>query len=223
MPRNSLKELENTVNSIIGQNLDYLQEYAQIRPDGFIKTLFTFSMIRLKASFEAAMLLMRKGYYIELSSIFRMILEQLSWECYLFTVNEIHIKKDPTKLKSPQQTVSFLKTTLNKDIYGQVYGILSTEAHLSVTRIKRYLDIHADECKADIIFQAEEVDDDDISMLLLLVGTYVEVTSIGIKRFGFSNKTLEADFIKRYDDWYKEVIRQLSKLILSNDPLIADQ
>ena len=223
MPDKSLNVLENTVNSIIGQNLDYLQEYTQIRPDGFIKTLFTFSMIRLKASFEASMLLMRKGYYIELSSVFRMIFEQLSWECYLFTVNEIQIKKDPTKLRSPQETISFLKTTLNRDIYGQVYGILSTEAHLSVKRIMRYLDIHAGECKADIIFQTEEVDDDDISMLLLLVGTYVEVTSLGIKCFGFSTKTQEDDFTQRYDDWYKGVIRQLSKLILSNDPLIADQ
>lgn len=223
MANTSMVELENTVDGIINQNLEFLQEYTQIRPDGFIKTLFSFSMIRLKASFEAAMLLMRKGYYIELSSIFRLIFEQLSWECYLFTVDEIQIKKDPSKLRSPQETVSFLKTALKRNVYGQVYGILSTEAHLSVKKIMRYLDIHADECKADIIFQAEEVDDDDISMLLLLVGTYVEVTSIGIKCFGFSNKTLEADFIKRYDDWYKEGIRQLSKLILSNDPLIADQ
>ena len=81
MPNNGLEALENTVNSVIGQNLAYLQEYAQIRPDGFVKTLFSFSMIRLKASFEAAMLLIRNGYYIELSSVFRMIYEQLSWEC----------------------------------------------------------------------------------------------------------------------------------------------
>lgn len=222
MDNNCIEELESTVDGIINQNLDFLEEYVQIGPDGFIKTLFSFSMIRLKASFEAAMLLMKKGYYIELSSIFRLIFEQLSWECYLFTVDEIQIK-DPTKLRSPQETVSFLKTALNSDVYGQVYGILSTEAHLSVKKIMRYLDIRADECKADIIFRTEEVDSDDISLLLLLVGTYVEVTSIGIKCFGFLKKTLETDFAKRYDDWYKGVIRQLSELVLSNGPLIADQ
>ena len=223
MPNNGLEALENTVNSVIGQNLAYLQEYAQIRPDGFVKTLFSFSMIRLKASFEAAMLLIRNGYYIELSSVFRMIYEQLSWECYLFTVNESQMRKEPSKLRSPQETVTFLKTTLNRNVYGKIYGILSTEAHLSVKKIMRYLDIHANECKAEIIFQAEEIDDDDISMLLLLVATYVEVTSLGIKCFGFSDKTLEDDFTKRYDSWYKGVIRQLSELILSNDLLLADQ
>ena len=223
MDNNCIDELESTVDGIISQNLDFLQEYAQIRSEGFKKVLFTFSMVRLKASFEAAMLLMRNGFYIELSSVFRLIFEQLSWECYLFSENEIQAQSDLPKLKSPQETVSYLKTALKMNSLGQVYGILSTEAHLSVKKIMRYLDIHADECKADIIFQAEEVDDDDISMLLLLVGTYVEVTSIGIKRFGFSNKTHEADFSKRYDDWNKEVIRQLSKLMLSNDPLIADQ
>lgn len=221
MQNNSIEAIENTVNSIIGQNLDFLQEYAQIRSEGFQKALFTFSMIRLKASFEAAMLLMRNGYFIELLSVFRLIFEQLSWECYLFSENEIQTQSDLTKLKSPQETVSYLKTVLNMNSLGQVYGLLSTEAHLSVKKIMRYLDMGAGNGRVDIIFQSEETDRDDISMLLLLTGTYAEVTRKGISHFGFVNKAQEDDFTKRYDVWYKEVVTQLSKLIISNDPLVT--
>lgn len=222
MQSNSIESLENTVNSIIYRNLDFLREYTKIRSEGFKKALFTFSMIRLKASFEAAMLLMRNGYFIELSSVFRLIFEQLSWECYLFSENEIQTQSDLTKLKSPQETVSYLKTALNMNSLGQVYGLLSTEAHLSVKKIMRYLDMSASNGRVDIIFQSEDIDRDDISLLLLLVGAYVEVTSKGIKHFGFVNKSYEDDFRKRYDEWHKGVVIQLSELMFSNDPLIVD-
>lgn len=223
MQNYSVEYVENTVNDIVGQNLDFLQEYANIRPDGFNKALFSLSMIRLKASFEVAMLLMRNGYYIELSSVFRLIFEQLSWECYLFSVNEIQTGSNLTKLKSPQETVSYLKTALQMNIYGQVYGLLSKGTHLPVKEIMRYIDRHAGDNKVDIILQSEEVDSDDISMLLLLIGTYVEVTYLGINHFGLNNKAQEDDFKKRYADWYKGVVIRLSELMLSNDPLIADQ
>ena len=223
MQSNSIESLENTVNSIIGRNLDFLREYAEIRSECFKETLFTFSMIRLKASFEAAILLMRNGYFIELSSVSRLIFEQLSWGCYLFSENEIQTQSDLNKLKSPQATVSYLKTALNMNSLGQVYGLLSTETHLSVNSIIRYLDLRAGNGRVDILFQSEEMDRGDVSLLLLLVGAYVEVTSKGIKHFGINNKTSEDDFRKRYDEWHKGVVIQLSELMFSNDPLIANQ
>lgn len=223
MGNNCIEELENTADGIISQNLDFLREYAQIRSEGFKKALFTFSMIRLKASFEASMLLMKNGYFIELSSVFRLILEQLSWGCYLFSTDESQASLDFSKIKSPQQTISCLKTTLNSNTYGQLYGLLSEGAHLPLKEITRYIDKHADDYKVDIIFQAEKADSDDISILLLLIGTYVEVTCKGINHFGFENKAQENDFNKRYNDWYKEVALHLSELMLSDAPLIEDQ
>ena len=221
MQTNRLEELENTINSIIAQNLEFLREYSKIRPGGIKKALFTFSMTRLKASFEAAMLLMRNGYFMELSSIFRLIFEQLSWGCYLFTTDEIQTtEEDLTKLKSPQQTIGYLKTAMQQDSLGPVYGLLSSGAHLTVSEITRYLDKNTDDCKIDIIFQTEEADKDDISILYLLAGIYLDVTYTGIKHFGFSDKTCEDDFLKQYRKWHKGSILQLTDLMQTNEPLL---
>ena len=213
--------IEKNVKSIINQNLEFVQEYAKNKPDGFEKTLFLISVIRLKASFEAAILLMNNGYFVELSSIFRLIVEQLSWGCYLCSTDEIQTKSDINKLKSPQQTISYLKSALQSNAYGQLYGMLSAETHLPVKEIMRYLNMGVGEGGIEIILQSGIADKDEISLLLLLTGIYTDVVRRGIKRFGFADKIQEDEFTKRYDDWHKGVVLQLSDLMLSNEPQIT--
>lgn len=101
---------------------------------GLGKELFFVSMIRIVSSFQSAAILLRHGFYVEVMSIFRMILEQLAWGCYLIKeTDETKIPKNRT-----QNNTKYLKEVLGDD-FGKLYGHLSSEAHLEPKEIGKYL------------------------------------------------------------------------------------
>ena len=74
-------------NKIIGS---YYEDNGE---NNLMKQLFVLSLGRLSTSFKSAALLLNNGFFVEVISIFRLIIEQLAWGCYLMT------EKDESKIE----------------------------------------------------------------------------------------------------------------------------
>ena len=220
MQNYDMQEVESMVDMIAGRNVDFLNEYQKCNSGGNNTTLFIISMTRLKASFDAAMLLMENGFFVEVSCVFRMILEQLSWGCYLFSIPElqsIQSIKYEKLVKQPQKTDGYLQTAMGEKRLGKLYGDLSAQAHLIPIEMMRYLEIDETSGKVDIVFRSKNQSEGEITTLLLLSLLYTEVTWKGINHFWFAAETPHDDFKNRYTDWYTEVLGQLVNLTTSQD------
>jgi len=82
------------------------------------------ALVRLSASFNAALLLIRNGFHNEASAVSRLILEQIAWAYAVRgAINEKALEISPTKA-----------VTLLKAFYpdcGMMYGSLSEESHFT--------------------------------------------------------------------------------------------
>lgn len=101
--------------------------------------LFLGCLSRLIASFESAVIMLKFGYYIEVSSIYRVIYEQLSWACFLLQAKD----EDEVKRQKVTDCIKYLKE-LNP-AYGKLYGLYSNEVHLNLSEIVNYYHVDDDQ------------------------------------------------------------------------------
>lgn len=170
--------------------------------DSFAKGLFAFSMERLSSSYKVAEILLNHGFYVEVATIFRLILEQLTWGCYLLEEkDESQIMKNKT-----QQNVKYLKNRFGEK-YGSLYGYLSSAAHIEPEEIINYL--HIDGNKISIKERSGKECEEDTMTLLLLLQLYGDVVWEGMNQFGFP----ETDN-QYYRDWYDSQRVMVASLLL---------
>ena len=158
--------------------------------NNLMKQLFVLSLGRLSTSFKSAALLLNNGFFVEVISIFRLIIEQLAWGCYLMT------EKDESKIEKnrTQSNIKYLKDQLGED-YGTLYGYLSSEAHLEPKEISKYL--HRNENTIAVRDRSGKECEEDTGTLLILLQAYGEVIWQGMNYFGISE-----DDMPYYQDWY---------------------
>ena len=171
-------------NKIIGS---YYEDNGE---NNLMKQLFVLSLGRLSTSFKSAALLLNNGFFVEVISIFRLIIEQLAWGCYLIT------EKDESKIEKnrTQSNIKYLKDQLGED-YGTLYGYLSSEAHLEPKEISKYL--HRNENTIAVRDRSGKECEEDTGTLLILLQAYGEVIWQGMNYFGISE-----DDMPYYQDWY---------------------
>lgn len=152
--------------------------------------MFWGALIRLRASFKTAIIIMQHGYFIELVPIFRLIYEQLSWLFFILKENDT----DKLLKKKPENCVTYLKERMNDSKYGKLYGDLSADSHMTQDTLHRYYEKKDD--KIAILSRSGSVCKEDIDTLLLLYRIYVSVISDGI-----SNYELDDENASYYSDF----------------------
>lgn len=155
------------------------------------KDLFFISMGRLSTSFKSATLLLNNGFFVEVVTIFRLIIEQLAWGSFLLCEeDEKKIEKTRT-----QSTVKYLKEQLGES-YGILYGYLSSEAHLEPNEIGKYL--RKEEGQIAVRDRSgKECEGETVTLLKLLEG-YCELVWKGMNHFGILEEEKEY-----YTDWHE--------------------
>lgn len=172
------------------------------------KDLFFVALGRLSTSFKAATLLLNNGFFVEVVSILRLIIEQLAWGSFLLVEeDEEKIRKNRT-----QSNVGYLKEQLGEN-YGILYGYLSSEAHLEPKEIVRYLRKDEEEQIAVRDRSGKECEGETNTLLVLLDG-YCELLWKGMNHFGIMEEEIEY-----YTDCHclnKEIVISM-KAVLDNN------
>lgn len=160
----------------------------------FGETMYFFVMTRLRESFKSVLNLMEKGFYIECTTILRLIYEQLCLACYVID------ETDNEKIKSnwSNKDIKYLKEKINEN-YGRLYSLLSDEAHLSINAAAKYLNFVKLEDRITVRGRSGERIDNEIDYMLLLFQIYIEVFSYGINHFNLG-----------HDENFKDMINVLS-------------
>lgn len=171
------------------------------------KDLFFVALGRLSTSFKAATLL-NNGFFVEVVSILRLIIEQLAWGSFLLVEeDEEKIRKNRT-----QSNVGYLKEQLGEN-YGILYGYLSSEAHLEPKEIGKYLRKDEEEQIAVRDRSGKECEGETNTLLVLLDG-YCELLWKGMNHFGIMEEEIEY-----YTDCHclnKEIVISM-KAVLDNN------
>lgn len=123
----------DTIIQILQSLNDVLKVIQSINTAGSI--YYSFAMGRLVSTFESCVILLRHGYYIETSPLFRLILEQLAWAYSIINKNADEITKKGQILKAIA-VIEELKQGTRK-----LYGMYSEEAHLDIEGIQEYLHV----------------------------------------------------------------------------------
>lgn len=149
------------------------------------KDLFFVALGRLSTSFKAVTLLLNNGFFVEVVSILRLIIEQLAWGSFLLVEeDEEKIRKNRT-----QSNVGYLKEQLGEN-YGNLYGYLSSEAHLEPKEIEKYLRKDEEEQIAVRDRSGKECEGETNTLLVLLDG-YCELLWKGMNHFGIMEEEIE--------------------------------
>ncbi|MCR8660176.1 hypothetical protein [Paenibacillus endoradicis] len=118
------------VVGLIIQVINTLKEKIEKQNEPYILVYFN-SMGRLRASFESSVVLLRYGYYIESSPVFRLIYEQIAWSHSIIgkDIDEINKTKVTGQIKILNELIPNSK---------KLYGKYSAEAHLDPSEISSY-------------------------------------------------------------------------------------
>lgn len=117
------------------------------------------ALIRLETSFKAAKALIKRGYNFETLGVCRLILEQIAW------AYNIHELEDEMVFKiRPTKSVAKLKNLLPN--VGDLYGLLSNEAHISPHLTPRYIKFE-EPCPQVVLATTEEGVSSAFILLLL--------------------------------------------------------
>ncbi len=172
------------------------------------KDLFFIALGRLSTSFKAATLLLNNGFFVEVVSILRLIIEQLAWGSFLLVEED----EDKIRKNRTQSNVGYLKEQLGEN-YGILYGYLSSEAHLEPKEIGKYLRKDEEEQIAVRDRSGKECEGETNTLLVLLDG-YCELLWKGMNHFGIMEEEIEY-----YTDCHclnKEIVI-LMKAVLDNN------
>lgn len=162
------------------------------------------SMCRLKSSFKSAVILLRHGFFIEVSTVFRLIYEQLCWAC--FTIDE----KDDDKINNNKtsKNTKYLKDKINPK-YGRLYDMLSKEAHIAPNNLSEY--IYAEKEGIGIRYRSGEKCKEYTELLILLFKIYIEVALYAIN----THFELDDDEKNYYSEFFHTQM-QLVKVLKEN-------
>lgn len=149
------------------------------------KDLFFIALGRLSTSFKAATLLLNNGFFVEVVSILRLIIEQLAWGSFLLVEED----EDKIRKNRTQSNVGYLKEQLGEN-YGILYGYLSSEAHLEPKEIGKYLRKDEEEQIAVRDRSGKECEGETNTLLVLLDG-YCELLWKGMNHFGIMEEEIE--------------------------------
>lgn len=149
------------------------------------KDLFFIALGRLSTSFKAATLLLNNGFFVEVVSILRLIIEQLAWGSFLLVEED----EDKIRKNRTQSNVGYLKEQLGEN-YGILYGYLSSEAHLEPKEIGKYLRKDEEEQIAVRDCSGKECEGETNTLLVLLDG-YCELLWKGMNHFGIMEEEIE--------------------------------
>lgn len=172
------------------------------------KDLFFVAMGRLSTSFKAATLLLNNGFFVEVVSILRLIIEQLAWGSFLL------VEEDETKIikNRTQSNVRFLKEQLGEQ-YGTLYGYLSSEAHLEPKEIGKYLRKDEEEQIVVRDRSGKECEGETRTLLVLLDG-YCELLWKGMKHFGIVEK--EKEYYTEWNDLNIDIVMAMEAVLENN-------
>lgn len=165
--------------------------------------LFVSAMQRLQTAFKSAVLLLNHGFFVEVVPIFRLIMEQLAFGCYL--MNE----DNPEKIKTnqTQSDIKYLKKVLNENKYGILYGYLSKEAHLEPDAMGKYIRVDEERGITAIRDRSGEECKKETITLILFLRAFARVVWEGMNVWGFPETGKEY-----FDDWFKSQMLMCSKL-----------
>lgn len=195
----------------------FYKENHIVEEDSFHLYLFIMSMARLCTSFKAAVSLLNNGFFVEVAPVYRLILEQLAWGCYLLNEcdEEQIIKNQITK------NISYLKSVLKDDKFGNLYGYLSNEAHLDIKTLSKYIAVNEEKGTINVRGRSGQTCDDETYTLLLLLKAYVEVVFEGISQYNF----MTVNEKQYYTDWHNcqfDIIATLRQVLDGKDILTLE-
>lgn len=156
----------------------------------FGETMYFFVMVRLRESFKSVLSLMEKGFYIECTTILRLIYEQLCLACYVIDETD----NDNIKNNWSNKDVRYLKEKINGD-YGRLYSLLSDEAHLSINSASKYLNFDKLEDRITVRGRSGERVNNELEYMILLLHIYIEVFSYGIRHFELEKEEKYIDMV----------------------------
>lgn len=122
------------------------------------------AFLRLQTSFLSACLLLRQHYWLELSCILKLMLEQIAWS---YAIR--HSEPQTLFATSPTKAV-----TAFRNFYptaGQLYGVLNEMSHISPRRTIDYLDFSQEE--PQVYLASAQQSARNAYFLLLLVDMYI--------------------------------------------------
>jgi len=134
---------------------------------------FFMVMGRLKSSFQSAVILLRNGFFIEVSTIYRLIFEQLCWALYVVDEDDF----EQIKGKSVTKTVRCMEK-VNPE-YKKLYSLYSREAHIDPKNISDYLNQSAH--GIDVMGRSGKRCNAKTVDLILLMKIYSEVMAYSVK------------------------------------------
>jgi hypothetical protein len=154
--------------------------------------------VRLAASFEAAILLIRNGFYIEANTIFRLVYEQL---CYCIELFD----KSAEDLNSIKVTKSIKSIKKLNPKYKNLYGYLSSLTHLNIDDI--VYNCVEDLClkidnknriQINVIQKENELNKTNILLLSCLLIIFYEVALYLLSQSNTNNELIVKKLKKKY-------------------------
>ncbi|MVX64393.1 hypothetical protein GKZ28_11895 [Clostridium chromiireducens] len=136
------------------------------------------ALTRLRESFKSVLILCDRGFFVEMMPIMRLIYEQLCWACY--SIDETDIKKLNNNWKT--KNTKYLKEKINSE-YGQLYSLLSNEAHMAPPEMGKYLEIDEEGMVASVRGRSAKKAREDIPYIIMLYHIFLQVFEYGVKHF----------------------------------------
>ncbi|MEC1720152.1 hypothetical protein [Schinkia azotoformans] len=176
--KSQLSDVDIVLDTIVKSTaicIDYFCKTIKVVELNHGQNFFLLAMSRLKSSFESAVLLLRFGYYIEVSTVFRMIYEQLCWACFV-----IEQSNEKTIInQSVTKTVKYLKK-VNEE-YGKLYNLYSQEAHIDPKVVGSYL--KEIDGKTHVRMRSGEECNNKTLDLILLAKIYIDVLEYAVDKY----------------------------------------
>lgn len=167
--------VQDTIVKSLALCIDYFCMTIEVEELNIGQSSFLLAMSRLKASFESAVVLLRYGYFMEVSTVFRMIYEQLCWACFVIEQSDEKAIID----QSVTKTVVYLKK-INEE-YGKLYHLFSKEAHIDPKVVGDYLNVIDGKVRTRIR-SGEECNNKTLD-LVLLGKIYVDVLEYAVDKY----------------------------------------
>ncbi len=98
--------------------------------------IYCLQMHRLQSTFESAVILLKNGYHVETSSLFRLIIEQVAWT-YSNIDNDMEAIKKSNQKSERTKTISALNEI--KEGSSRIYGVYSNETHMNLSESWQYI------------------------------------------------------------------------------------
>lgn len=188
---------------------DLLNTLEKIKKLSLGQYLFLYAMSRLKESFKSAIILLRDGFFVEAIPVLRLIYEQLCWGCFVIDQkDEKYISKNSTT-----KNTKYLKKKINED-YGQLYSLLSSDAHLDPKVISKYIESGGGIEK--VRGRSAQKSKEEAHWIILLYQIFMEVLECSINE-SFALGDEDREYYQSYISAQKLMCKQLGRSYYKKD------